>query len=223
MRGTDDPLTSLVFRESNPARLSAWSGELRYTESNAGSLQQWITYRFHLRGDVQAKRPQPGSEPRREPSLPFYFGADDTAPYGAQGTYSCTPWPEYTYAEQWSADGTLPLSYVGAPGTFFGEGGMDLDARTGTLMLGADAFVTANYNHGGIPVVGQLPIPWYVIGNNWHAFTLDPSLGIETGMLTQTMARSMGPAGACGDEQVTSRLEWDAVPLQFPPDPDAAR
>ena len=219
VRGTDDPLTALVFRKSNVARLSAWEGELRYTESGPGSLQEWMTYRFHVRGDVQATRAQPASAPERQPQLHFDLAPDVTAPYGALGEYQCSPEPEDSYLEAWSGGGTLPVSYDLSPGTFTGMGLMDLVARTGTILVGGGATFTMTVTANGVTTSAEAPLPWYAIGtSSGYAFTLSPSLGIEAGAIEQTMPRPI-----CGGEQMTSRLEWDAMPLQFVPAPDDAR
>lgn len=224
VRGSEDLLAPLVPRKSNVVRLSEWRGALRYTEGGPGSLLQEITFRFHAREDFHETRFSPGTAPERvSPMFGFDVAPDSSSDYAASGQYLYVSPKGDRYLEEWYGGGTLAPSYDGlGPGTFTMAGFVDLVARTGTLGVADGATFTRRItvDDSGPVVTEGIPLPWYGLPlANGLQVTLDGAFGIETGSAQETYPAPR----VTGAEQVTCRLEWDDVPLAFPPDPDAAR
>lgn len=222
-----DVVVTVRKHQSNKARLSKWNPTFRYRVQGDGSLQASITYRVAFRADIRKVR----GVIHDPPIGPNLLLTASHIPDESSATYACSG----TAVETTSA-GTTTITWTGSgnvPGTRArpnpaGTFDMGLENTTGPVNIniyhgpgpGCDwtrVFVTSDgmefssSGHWDLDVrpfdIGAMPIE-----------PNDPSFP----------AGSRDLSAFCTNTPPTfttpqCRMEWDAIPAMFPPDPNSPR
>lgn len=203
-----DVVVRVRTHDSNPRRLSRWTGTLSYAKRDAGTLRLGAELELDGRLDAAPFRLKPGTPPERPIPVTSSMTPSAAATYAASGTYATTS-SGCTYTTSWSGSGTIP---VGQQGNLLYEVMISADPDAGTIglapLFGApytDVFVAAC---DGGSTTTETP----------SFFTLDPEL-LEAGWVyipTDAALRAQ-PGGREATVHspfvgtATSTLVWSAI------------
>jgi hypothetical protein len=223
--------------ESNGRVLTEWRGALIHVHKDVASLEEDITLRFHLRGDVASIRSNVGL-PAVKPAdqITMIAAKDSVAECSASGSDSVSGLGCTAFAS-WKESITVPHMYP--------EPEADLKVYTLTAIYDAtkNALLLrvtlkgdiqqrftlncpgATPVDGTVDVSGGYFINQFVDPSGGIKLDLDSNLGIRAGDLSKTVGSVAPTHAAFGTDprMGSARLTWAPTPASFPPTADMKR